>query len=573
MPTAVLASAPPNRSGSLDELIHALADIGLPGPTLAGLTGDLRSVARLLGRRPDEVEGTYRQIRAAIEDAPHRKGGISRKTKQNLCSSLRRAFVMGGWFEPLDDVEPSPDWTAAKPLLRSKFERSSLGLFMKFCSRAGIGPEDVTDAVLEYFYVEMTTVEWSKDPALMVRRVAKVLNGHGGTTPGWPATRLTATDRRRTWAIPWDRLPAALRARLEEFLARQGGADPFDDDAPPSPLKPSTLAMRRNQIRWWISALQQAGWEVGRLSSIEEIVTPEAFKAALRQLLARAETAGATTQPGAIGLAMLGVARYAAGVKGEALEILRRLVRRVRTRHRGLAPRNEAMLREVTHPEVARNLVLFPLRTLAAVEREGGRSMRAALRAQTAVAVEILLRTGMRAGNLVALDLDRHLVRIRGRSGDRLHLVIPGEEVKNGEDLAFELPPDSVRLLEAYLRDWRPVLASAGNRYLFPGKGLGHKVRHRLAERVTAELLDATGVHLTPHQFRHLLARYYLDRNPTGHEVVRRFLGHSSIKSTVDYYASQDRVAANRLFDAVVDGIRAGGAAAPPTGRPRRREA
>jgi hypothetical protein len=41
---------------------------------------------------------------------------------------------------------------------------------------------------------------------------------------------------------------------------------------------------------------------------------------------------------------MLGVARYAAGVNGEALEILRRLVRRVRTLHRGLAPRNEAML-------------------------------------------------------------------------------------------------------------------------------------------------------------------------------------------------------------------------------------
>jgi integrase len=97
-------------------------------------------------------------------------------------------------------------------------------------------------------------------------------------------------------------------------------------------------------------------------------------------------------------------------------------------------------------------------------------------------------------------------------------------------------------------------------------------VRHRLAERVTAELLDATGVHLTPHQFRHLLARYYLDRNPTGHEVVRRFLGHSSIKSTVDYYASQDRVAANRLFTPSWTVSVPRGAAAPPAGRPRRRE-
>jgi hypothetical protein len=82
--------------------------------------------------------------------------------------------------------------------------------------------------------------------------------------------------------------------------------------------------------------------------------------------------------------------------------------------------------------------------------------MRAALRRRQRVAVEILLRTGMRAGNLVALDLDRHLVRIRGAPVTACTSSIPGEEVKNGEDLAFELARPTACAC------WRPTCGTGG---------------------------------------------------------------------------------------------------------------
>jgi hypothetical protein len=148
-PPPWLASAPPNRSGSLDELIHALADSGLPEPALAGLTGDLRSVARLLGRRPDEVEGTYRQIRAAVEDAPHRKGGITRKTKRTSAprsagpslwaagSTARRCRAVAGLGRgqapPALQVRAVVARAVHETLLRARY----------------LVREDVTDAVLE----------------------------------------------------------------------------------------------------------------------------------------------------------------------------------------------------------------------------------------------------------------------------------------------------------------------------------------------------------------------------------------------------------------------------------------
>ena len=56
----------------------------------------------------------------------------------------------------------------------------------------------------------------------------------------------------------------------------------------------------------------------------------------------------------------------------------------------------------------------------------------AALRFQWALAVQILLAAPIRLGNLTGLELDQHLLRVGSGRRFRYHLVIPGEEVKNG---------------------------------------------------------------------------------------------------------------------------------------------
>jgi hypothetical protein len=98
------------------------------------------------------------------------------------------------------------------------------------------------------------------------------------------------------------------------------------------------------------------------------------------------------------------------------------------------------------------------------------RPKRAALLAQTAVALEILLMAPIRIRKLIQLDLDRHLVRparIRGA----LHIVILGEEVKNRAELDYPLPEESATLIGRYIEHHRPLLASAESRVLFPGPG------------------------------------------------------------------------------------------------------
>ncbi len=54
------------------------------------------------------------------------------------------------------------------------------------------------------------------------------------------------------------------------------------------------------------------------------------------------------------------------------------------------------------------------------------------------------------------------------------------------------------------------------------------------------------GVDLTPHQFRHLVAKIILDANPGAYELVRQILAHKNLKTTTNFYAGIDTRRAGR---------------------------
>ena len=171
---------------------------------------------------------------------------------------------------------------------------------------------------------------------------------------------------------------------------------------------------------------------------------------------------------------------------------------------------------------------------------------------------------------MVGLDLDKNVIRIGQGKDKPVHLYVPASDVKNEVDLEFPLPDSTVRLLDAYVEDYRPLLIRKPNRWLFPGLGKDHKSRHTLAGQIGDIIEAELGFRITPHQFRHICGYLYLRANPGGYEVVRCLLGHKSIETTIRFYAGMEGVAAAREYASVLEEYKSG-KTLPRTGYRRKR--
>jgi integrase len=176
---------------------------------------------------------------------------------------------------------------------------------------------------------------------------------------------------------------------------------------------------------------------------------------------------------------------------------------------------------------------------------------------QTALAIELLLNAPVRIQNLASIDLERHLVEAGFRDNKALHLRFPAAEVKNASDLEFPLMPESVKLLDLYLSDWRPLLVAAPSPFLFPGKGPDlPKGNGALSSQIRKLVYAHTRLEMPAHRFRHTAAKIFLDRHPGQYEVVRQLLGHKDINTTISFYAGAESASAARHYAQTVLGLR-----------------
>ena len=225
------------------------------------------------------------------------------------------------------------------------------------------------------------------------------------------------------------------------------------------------------------------------------------------------------------------------------------VIRRLASGRSGLTETNRSRLRPFDDPGNVAALLNLPGELMREARRHRN-PKRGAVRAELAVAIEILLMTRVRMRNLVGLDIERNLVR-PGR-GKTLYIVIGAEEIKNREPFECPLPPECVDLIELYLREFRPHLTSGGNTALFPRIGKGPKNQSFFGTQISRTIRAYTGLRIHPHLFRHITAKLYLDDNPGSYEVVRRALGHRSIDTTNAFYTGLETAAAIRHFDEVI---------------------
>ena len=70
--------------------------------------------------------------------------------------------------------------------------------------------------------------------------------------------------------------------------------------------------------------------------------------------------------------------------------------------------------------------------------------------------------------------------------------------------------------------------------------------------QITDRIQKATGLRINVHQFRYAAAGIYLKHHPGDYETVRRFLGHKSLKTTVNFYCGLETIQASREFSKII---------------------
>ena len=527
------------------------------------MASGIRTFCRVVGHTPGELPADMALLGrlsrkaqpAAAEVSPARWANVKSLTLDALRHS-GLSLMPGRRLHPL-----SPAWAELDARLPDRYQRAQLSRVMRWCSAEGIMPSAVDAASLARFRAALLDESLIANPRGTWLQTVCVWNKAVATVPGWPAARIDPPPPARArYALPLTAFPDKFQRDAQAWLDRLAGKAGLEE-GPLRPVRGATLAKWRFAIRQMASALVQAGRNPASITGLADLVSLEAAATILTFFHERANGIP-TTQTGSIAANLKAIARHHAGAPEAVLAKLRRMAAKVTPRPQGMTAKNRAMLRQFMSETQQRQLLTLPGRLFAKLLAREPLKVRDAMRLQTAMAVALLLAVPMRLGNLCRLEPGRHLqVLGRGRH-ERWFVIIPGEEVKNGEPIELPLPERTLALLRLYRERVLPVLAPAGSTYLFPGKSghkaevslgkSGHKAEVSLGGQIPRFLQRELGYRLSAHQFRHLVGFVYLQQRPDGHEVVRRMLGHRDIRTTIAFYAGMETIAAAGHYEAVV---------------------
>jgi len=544
---------------------------GLAPSRRRDLGSALAILARATGRPLSALPGEKCRLAAFVRELDHAKLGISKKRLSNLRSDIWAAVSIakdGGALPPRPALAPS--WQSLHARLPTKRLQIGLSRMMRYHSALGIDPVSVSDATLAAYrtHLESHTYRNARD----LHRVAcKLWNTARRTVSDWPQVPLvepyyiTATE-----SIAWEQFPAAFVSEIEQFLHWAAGRDFITRDPPTHVCAPTTITLKRKQLRLFASAAVRGGYAIENMTSLAALISEPCLQASVQHYTNRPDRPSDEYIFNLL-RTLTAMARGWLNADPDQLGRLRRLKRYLRPRTFGLTPKNRECLRQFESPDNLKRLRDLPLRLVEPKRLAKLNPERQAIMVCTALAIEILIIAPMRIGNLVSLRLDHHIHRPSARR-QHVHIVLNEGEVKNRVPLEFPLTKTAVKLLDLYLKHHHAVLAPSGSPFLFPAPRSGTR-RHTdsFAKRIQDTIRDETPLRMTCHQFRHFAAWLYLTRHPGQYEIVRRLLGHKSIQTTINFYAGFETAAAVRHFHATILELSGEPETTPPTGPRTRR--
>ncbi|SDE63236.1 tyrosine-type recombinase/integrase [Ruegeria marina] len=519
---------------------------------------DLRSAFRFLEDRMGldltQTPATAAIVREIFENQRPDTLGISVKRLENIRSIVSQTLRSHGprrkWIT--QEIEPAPVWQALLDLLERREDRWALGRIACYCTEMKIAPDELRSAMLGGFWQALCHEVTSKSPKAIFKRTIHAWNRALREVPDWPGEGLGSPFKTNPYMLPLEAFPAGFQEAVVAWEVRLCNPDPLDPTSPIRAYRSATIEGYRYAFRRLATALVKSSTvPIDRITGFEVFFVEDHFKSALRPFLKgeRVKTEGYAHK---MATQMIAVGRYHLGYDDARLAPLIAIAQRLKPKDIGrMGERNRKRLEQFDDEDVVRRLLRFPEEELARAHNQRNK-LRRAKGVERALAVSLAIFTGMRIKNLRQLNQDAQILR----SGKRVFVHLSDEETKSHRALDLELPSETVGLLDQFLADHRPLLPGSDGPYLFPSEQGGPRSYSALRGALSRTLWQHAGIRISPHLFRHAIAKIVVERHPERALDVSRRLGHKSINTTYQSYLGTEGPAASRRINALLKDLR-----------------
>jgi integrase len=547
-------------AATLQDVLDRLSDDGVVDSRKRDLRSAVASFAKLADKAPGLIPLDLAAIRRTLDGAVPAQAGVSAKRWTNLRSDLCAAIAASGLRPMLKTakLDLAESWKQVLDAVQDQRIRNGLSRFARWASLRRIAPAQVDDATIERFIAELQACTLIRNIDNQQRSVTTTWNHLVSLQPHLGLRLLSVRSNGQALTrFDWQQLLASFRDDVERHLAWTEVPDPLDDQARQKPLAPKTRHLRREQIHSAVSAAVAAGIDPTELTTLATLVAPGTFKAALRHRW-KQDGGKLTAYTHGVAGTLVAIAQEWVKVPAETLDTLKELRRKLGSLPTGLTPKNQALLRKFDDPRLMEKLIALPAKLSRRARRDLTHSRRPFVDLQSALAIDFLLHVPLRMENLSALKFGVHLHWPQG-PGRAAHVVFAGDETKNEVQLEYEIPAALADRFHTYRNEIAPAVTGKRPDAVFvtwTGKPRGQAA---ITDAIEKTILRNLGVKLTPHQFRHLVAKIILDANPGAYELVRQMLGHKNTKTTTNFYAGIDTRRAGRAHAELVMRLRENG--------------